>query len=94
MTLPKITFNPQNCNGQLSLSTSSVSIQGGILTTEGQKPVSIASIQTDGVNLNLNTAGLNSQTYSSYLNIIAFGKQFQIPFIITVTTGTNPNTNF
>lgn len=94
LTLPKITFNPLNCGGSLVLTASSVSVQGGIVTTSGQKPVSIQSVQSDGIILNIDTSGLNSQTYVSYLTINAFNKQFQIPFSITVTTGTSPGTSF
>lgn len=93
--IPKITFDPINCNGPLILTASSVSIQGGIITTSGQKPLSISSVQQDGINLNIDTTGLTTQqTYFSTLNINAFSKQFQIPFTITVTAGTTPIVNF
>ena len=92
--LPMITFSPTNCPTTLSLTASSVSIQGGILTPEGQKPISVASVVQDGVNLVIDTTGLNTQqTYSSTLNINAFSKQFQIPFVIVVSAGTSPTTN-
>lgn len=93
--LPKITFSPTNCPTTLTLSSSNVYIQGGTLTSSGQKPVSITSIVNDGVNLAIDTAGLNTQqTYSSTLNINAFSKSFQIPFVITVTAGATPYSNF
>ena len=89
--LPSITFNPTECTGSLSLSASSVSIQGGIITSEGQKPISIASVTPTSVNLNIDTTGLaTQQTYVSNLNINAFNKQFYIPFNIVVTSGTSP----
>jgi hypothetical protein len=92
--LPKITFSPISCNGELILTPSSVSVQGGIITPVGQKPVFISSVVSDGIFLNIDTTGLNTQTYTSYLNINAFQKTFQIPFTIIVTSGTSPNSNF
>jgi hypothetical protein len=92
--LPKITFNPINCNGNLILSASSVSIQGGIVTPEGQKPISLSQVMSDGIALNIDTTGLSSQTYSSALTITAFQKTHTIPFTIIVTTGTTPAGNF
>ena len=95
LSLPKIVFNPENCQGSLALSASTVTIQGGILTTTGQKPVYISSIEPNGINLNIDTTGLNTQqTYSSTLNIQAFGKTTTIPFNIVVTSGVKPATNF
>jgi hypothetical protein len=89
--LPKITFNPIGCSGSLVLTASSVSIQGGIITTSGQKPVYISSVVSDGVNLQIDTEGLNTQTYSPVLRINAFGKSFEIPFTIVITGGTDPS---
>lgn len=92
--LPKITFNPIDCNGNLVLTASTVSIQGGIVTPQGQKPISISSVVSDGIILNIDTNGLSSQTYTSALNVNAFNKNFQIPFTIIVTTGTSPASNY
>ena len=94
LVLPKITFEPVNCPSQLILTPSSVSIQGGIVTTQGQKPLALSSVTSDGVQVKIDTNGLTtSQTYFTSLNINAFSKQFQIPFTITVTSGTSPVTN-
>jgi len=92
--MPKITFNPINCNSPLVLTASSVSIQGGVVTPGGQKPVFISSVESDGININIDTEGLNSQTYSSKLKISAYSKQFEIPFTIIVTGGTSGSGNF
>jgi hypothetical protein len=92
--IPKITFSPINCDGQLILTGSTVSIQGGIITTEGQKPVYISSVESDGVTVNIDTEGLNSQTYSSKLKINAYSKQFEIPFTIIITGGTSTSGDF
>lgn len=95
MNLPKITFSPTNCPGDLTLTASSVSIQGGILTPTGQKPIYISSIVADGINLGIDSTDLTTQqTYTSYLTISAYNKQFQIPFTIVVTSGTSPIIDF
>lgn len=94
LPLPKVTFSPTNCDGTLLLDNSHVYIEGGIITSGINKPVLISSIVSDGVNLEINTEGLNSQTYSSKLKISAFSKIFEIPFVIIVTGGTSPQGNF
>lgn len=92
--IPTITFSPTNCPGTLSLTASSVSVQGGIITTEGQKPISISSVTSEGVNLVIDTSGLTTQTtYTSTLNINAFSKNFQVPFNIIITSGTSQPAN-
>lgn len=93
--LSKITFNPTGCTGSLVLTSSNVLLEGGVISSSGvQKPLSISSIVSDGVNLQIDTTGLSSQTYSSKLKINAFSMTFEIPFLITVTQGTNPTINF
>lgn len=93
-TIPAITFNPTDCTGTFTLTASSVSIQGGIVTSDGQKPVSISSITPNSINLQIDTTGLGTQqTYTSSLNVNAFNKLFTIPFNIIVTSGTTPPSN-
>ena len=95
LNLPKIIFSPTNCDGSLSLSASTVTMQGGIVTTSGQRPVYIGSIESNGINLVVDTNGLaTQQTYTSTLTIQSFGKTFTIPFNIVVTAGVTPATNF
>lgn len=94
-SLPLITFSPINCNSSVvALTSSSVNIQGGILTSSGQKPIAVSSITPNSISLSIDTTGLSSQTYTSTLNINQFGKTFQIPFTIIVTSGTSPVGNF
>lgn len=92
--LPKITFNPTNCIGDLSITSSYVS--GGITTTQGQKPTYIKSASSTDVLLGVNTEGLSSLTYTSKLTVVAFGKTFPDVSTITiiVTGGTNPQGTF
>lgn len=93
--LNKITFNPINCNeGSLIYDSSHIYIEGGIIAGGINKPILISSIVSDGVNIEINTEGLSSQTYQSKLKVNAFNKIFEIPFTIIVTSGTNPNSNF
>jgi len=94
-SLPKITFDPINCNqGNLILDSSHVRVTGGIILGGIQKPLSISSLVSDGVNLAIDTRNLNIQPYSSNLEINAFGKTFQIPITIVVTNGASDSTVF
>lgn len=92
--LPKITFNPTNCEGNMSIS--SAYITGGITTSGGQKPVYVKSASTREILLGVDTNGLGSLTYNTKLTVTAFSKTFQdISSInIIVTGGTNPNGQF
>lgn len=83
--LPKITFSPTNCIGTMVFDSSHIYIEGGIVIGGLTKPVSISSITSDGVNLNVNTQGLSSQTYQTKLKVNAFNKNFEIPINIIVT---------
>jgi hypothetical protein len=93
-TLPKITFDPINCVGSVSYDASHIRVTGGVVLNGLSKPVSISSIVSDGVNLNVNTAGLNIQPYMTALEINAFGKTYQIPITIVVTNGASDSTTF
>lgn len=92
--LPRITFNPTNCEGDISIESSFVT--GGITTSEGQKPVYIKSASPTEITLGVNTIGLSSLTYNTKLTVTAFGKTFpDISTInIIVTGGTNPSGEF
>jgi hypothetical protein len=92
--IPKITFSPTNCQGSLILDSSHVRVTGGVIIGGLQKPVSISSIVSDGVNLAIDTTSLNKQTYLNNLEINAFGKTFQIPINIVVTSGSSDSTVF
>lgn len=89
--LPKITFSPNNCIGNMVYDASHIYVEGGIVIGGVQKPVSISSIVSDGVNLNVNTVGLSSQTYQTKLKVNAFSKNFEIPINIIVTGGSGVN---
>ncbi len=91
--LPKIMFSPTNCQGNIVYDSSHIYMEGGIISSGIRKPVSITSIVSDGVNLEINTNGLNSQTYSSTLKVNAFSKTFEIPFVIIVTSGNSQQGN-
>lgn len=91
--LPKIMFSPTNCVGNIVYDSSHIYMEGGIISSGIRKPVSITSIVSDGVNLEINTGGLNSQTYSSTLKVNAFSKTFEIPFVIIVTSGNSQQGN-
>jgi len=92
--LPKITFSPTNCNGELSIT--SVYVTGGITTNEGMKPVYIKSSSSKDILLAVNTKGLSSITYNTKLTVVAFGKTFQelSSINIVITGGTDPNSIF
>lgn len=92
--LPKITFNPKNCDGTFSIDSAYIS--GGITTSEGQKPIFIKSSSSSEIVLGVNTVGLSSAPYQSTLTISAFGHTFtDISTInIIVTGGTNPSGDF
>lgn len=94
LPLPKITFSPKNCQGSMVFDDSHIYIEGGIILNGIRKPITITSIVSDGVNMDINTEGLSSQTYSSKLKVNAFDKIFEIPFTIIVTAGSSPVTNF
>jgi hypothetical protein len=85
IVIPKITFSPTNCQGTMVYDSSHMYIEGGIVIGGLQKPVSVGSIVSDGINLNVNTASLSSQTYNTKLKINAYGKNFEIPITIIVT---------
>ena len=89
--LPKITFNPTNCQGEFSIDSAFVA--GGIITSEGQKPVYLKSSSSTEITLGVSTIGLSSLTYNSKLTLTAFGKTFSDISIINiiVTGGTNPS---
>lgn len=89
-----ITFDPVNCPSDLILSYSNVHISGGITTQAGQLPIALKSVSSQGVVLSINTEGLSTQTYSSSLDISVFGKIFQYPFNVLVTSGTTQTGNF
>lgn len=92
--LPKITFNPTNCQGPLAIGSPFIS--GGITTPEGQKPVYIKSAGPTEILLGVNTKGLSSLTYNSKLTLTSFGKTFQDILLVSiiVTGGTNPQGQF
>lgn len=92
--LPKISFNPKNCQGSFSINTPYIS--GGITTAEGQKPVYIKSSSSNEIILGVDTSGLSSAPYKSTLTLSAFGETFtDVSTInIIVTGGTNPDTDF
>ena len=84
--IPKITFNPKNCQGELSISTAYIS--GGVTTPEGQKPVFIKSVSQKEIILGVDTKGLGSATYDTKLTVTAFGETFtDISTIKIITTG-------
>lgn len=92
--LPKIIFNPKNCDGDFSITSAYIS--GGITTSGGQKPVFIKSASSQEILLGVDTSGLSSAPYNSKLTVVAFSHTFtDISAInIVVTGGTNPDTNF
>lgn len=92
--LPKITFNPKNCNGEFSIESPYIS--GGITTNEGQKPIYIKSSSSTEITLGVNTKELSSAPYKSTLTLSAFDQTFSdvSTINIIVTGGTNPDTNF
>lgn len=85
IAIPKITFNPTNCLGSIVYDASHMYIEGGIVISGLQKPVAISSIVSDGINLNVDTESLSSQTYNTKLKVNAFSKNFEIPITIIVT---------
>jgi len=89
-----IVFDLVNCPSSLSLSYSNVHVSGGITTMSGQKPIAIKSVTSQGVVLSIDTDGLSTQTYSSSLDINVFGKMYQYPFNVLVTSGTSQGGNF
>ena len=89
-----IVFDLVDCPSSLSLSYSNVHISGGITTMSGQKPIAIKSVNSQGVVLSIDTEGLSTQTYSSSLDINVFGKMYQYPFNVLVTSGTSQSGNF
>ena len=91
--LNKITFSPINCDGNIVYDSSHLYMEGGIISEGLRKPILISSIVNDGVNIEINTQGLNSQTYTSYLDVNEFGRTWQIPFVIIVTSGTSQGGN-
>jgi len=77
-----ITFDPQNCDGDIIIS--GVSVQGGVVDSNGKrKPVSKGMITSDEINVNIDTEGLPAKTYEGIkLTFNAYGKQHTIRFKI------------
>jgi len=92
--LPKIIFNPTNCEGSFSITSAYIS--GGITTSSGQKPVYIKTASSTDILLGVDTSGLSSLTYPTKLTVVAFGKTFtDISTITIIVTGsTTPQGNF
>ncbi len=80
-----ITFDPQDCDGDIIIS--GVSVQGGVVDSNGKrKPVSKGMITSDEINVNIDTEGLPSKTYDGIkLTFNAYGTQHTIRFKIGVT---------
>jgi len=92
--LPKIIFNPKNCDGDFSITSAYIS--GGITTSSGQKPIYIKTASSTDILLGVDTSGLSSLTYPTKLTVVAFGKTFSDISTITiiVTGSTTPQGNF
>lgn len=84
-TTETITFNPRNCEGEISISD--VNIQGGIVDNSGKKkPVSKGVVTPNEININIDTEGLPSKTYDNIkLTFYAYGEQYTIKFTIRVS---------
>ena len=80
-----ITFDPQNCVGDIIIS--GVNVQGGVVDSNGKrKPVSKGMITSDEINVIIDTEGLPSKTYDGIkLTFNAYGTQHTIRFKIGVT---------
>lgn len=87
----RITFNPINCSQNI---LANAIVTGGIVININgnsiRKPVRLSNIEQNAINIIIDTAGLNSQTYSSQVMI----GDYSIPFQIIVTGGTSTSTGF